>query len=135
LYLFGMKRKKPGPPKGRRHVDVKRSPFGQRLYSTRKARGLTQEQLAGKVGLSKRMITYYEGEPLDGPPLSTLTKIAEALSVTASYLLGESTLKKVQDDLTPTLRKHVQALQKLPTRDRNAILRMAELVSKSNGSS
>ena len=128
-----MKRRKPGPPKGRTHADVVRSPFGLRLYSTRKARGLTQEQLAERVGLSKRMVTYYEGQPLDGPPLSTLTKIAGALNVTASYLLGESTLKKVQDDLTPTLRKHVQALQNLPTRDRNAILRMAELAAKSNG--
>jgi transcriptional regulator with XRE-family HTH domain len=36
--------------------------FGKRLAKFRKAIGLTQQALGDKVGVSKRVIAYYEGE-------------------------------------------------------------------------
>jgi transcriptional regulator with XRE-family HTH domain len=38
------------------------SDFGKRLAYYRKARGLTQGELGEKVGVSYRVIAYYEGE-------------------------------------------------------------------------
>lgn len=127
------KRKRPGPPKGRRHADIPRSPFGERLYKARKARGLSQTALGERVGLSQRMLSHYEGDPPEGPPLSTLSKIASALNVTVSYLLGESTLKAIKDDISPQLRTHVKTLEELTPRDRKKVLEYADLLAKANG--
>lgn len=127
-----MKNKKKGPARGQKHTDVKRSVFGQRLFKTRKARGLSQSELGGKVGLSKRMISFYEGNT-QGPPAEAVLKIAKALNVTTSYLLGESPIKSIKDDMAPSLRKHVDTLQKLQKKDKKAVLRMVEALANQNG--
>jgi transcriptional regulator with XRE-family HTH domain len=126
-----MRKKKPGPPKGQKQTDVKRSPFGERLFRARKARGMSQEELGAKIGLSKRMVSRYEGT-FGGPPMETLLKFANALKVTNSYLLGESPLKTVKDDIKPELRKYVETLQRLSRSDRKSILRMIELADQDN---
>lgn len=37
--------------------------FGARLAELRKAAGFTQQQLADEVGVSRRMVAYYEARP------------------------------------------------------------------------
>jgi transcriptional regulator with XRE-family HTH domain len=128
-----MHKKKHGYPKGKKHSEIVRSPLGERLFKTRKARGLSQIELGSRVGLSQRMISHYEGDPPDGPPLSTLSKIAEVLNVTVSYLLGESTQKTIKDSVDPKLRNYVLMLQKLPPSDRKVALRNIETLAKDNG--
>jgi transcriptional regulator with XRE-family HTH domain len=113
-----MHKKKPGPPKGKKHSEVERSSFGERLFKTRKIRGLSQTELGERTDLSRRMVSHYEGNAPEGPPLMTLTKIADALNVTVSYLLGESTLKAIKDDVKPNLRKHINALQERRPRNK-----------------
>jgi transcriptional regulator with XRE-family HTH domain len=131
MYLLFMKKKKnPGPSKGRTHNEVKRSPFGERLFRTRKARGLSQTELGEMINLSKRMISHYEGDAPEGPPLTTLNRIAEALNVTVSYLLGESTLKTIKDDLKPAIQKHMKIVQELDTKDQKKVFEYIELLSK-----
>ena len=127
-----MKPRKPGPKRGTKHAQVKRSAFGQRMFATRKARGMTQQQLADKLGISKRMVAHYESNT-EGPSIERVTEIAEALNVTASYLLGESTLKAIRDDMPPQLRSHVRTIRELSPRDRKKVLEYAELLAKANG--
>jgi transcriptional regulator with XRE-family HTH domain len=126
-----MKRKKPGPAKGQKHTDIKRSPFGERLFRARKARGFSQQELGAKAFLSKRMVSRYEGD-FAGPPMDTLTRLAQALNVTVSYLLGESTLKVIKDDVKPNLRKHINTLQELPPKEQKTILNMIEIAAAKN---
>jgi len=57
-----------------------------RLRTLRQARGLTQEQLAAKAGLSREYLARLETAPQD-PTLTTLEKLAKALKVTAGDLL------------------------------------------------
>ena len=46
--------------------------FGKRLFALRKARGLTQVQLAEALGATQRVISYYETEAeLPQPPRSS----------------------------------------------------------------
>jgi transcriptional regulator with XRE-family HTH domain len=130
-FLNIMKRKKPGPPKGQKINDVERTPVGERLFKSRKARGLTQEQLGLKVGLSKRMIAHYESSPVT-PPVDVLTRLADALHVTASYLLGESVQKKIDSDIKPVYRKHLEILQTLPPRKQKDVLEMVEAWADKN---
>jgi transcriptional regulator with XRE-family HTH domain len=49
---------------------------------TRKARGLTHQKLADRLGTSRRMVAYYEG-PDRRPPAHVLDKLAPALKVSA----------------------------------------------------
>jgi transcriptional regulator with XRE-family HTH domain len=127
-----MKKKKPGPLKGKRHTDIKRSAFGERLYKTRKIRHLSQTELGERVGLSRRMISHYEGDAPEGPPITTLKKMAEALNVSVSYLLGESTLKTIKEDINPNLKKYFIAFQNLPRKERITIQNMIEIAVEKN---
>ena len=122
-----MKKKKPGPKRGTKHSDIKRSPFGQRLFDARKVRGITQQELADKLGITKRMVANYEGNS-EGPSVERLEDIAKALNVTVSYLLGESTLKTVKEDVSPNIRKHIEVLKELPQKDQKKVLEYAELL-------
>ncbi len=57
-----------------------------RLKQLRKQRGLTQAQLAKKMGLSHGYLARLEIGMHD-PPLSTLAKLAKALKVTVAELV------------------------------------------------
>jgi len=120
-----MNKKKPGPPKGQKLTKVKRTPIGMRLFTSRKARGLTQEQLGKMIGLSKRMVAHYESN-VKQPPVEVLTEFATALKVTVSYLLGESVQKKITEELKPIYRKHVETLQSLPPNKQKHAIEMVE---------
>ena len=63
--------------------------LGKQLQRLRTGRGLTQEQLAVNVGLSRTFITRLELGQHD-PTLSTLVRLAKALRVSVTDLLGES---------------------------------------------
>jgi transcriptional regulator with XRE-family HTH domain len=131
FYIYFMKRTKPGPKKGTKHSDVKRSAFGSRLFAARKVRGMTQQELADKMGVTKRMVANYESDS-EGPVVERLTAIAQALNVTVSYLLGESTLKIIEPEVPPSLRKHVEKLRKLPPKDQKAAIRMIDALAAQN---
>ncbi len=63
--------------------------FGKQLQRLRTSRGLTQEQLAVTAGLSRTFLTRLELGQHD-PSLSTLVRVAKALRVSVTELLGES---------------------------------------------
>jgi transcriptional regulator with XRE-family HTH domain len=93
---------------------------------------LSQEQFGKKVGISKRMIAHYESSRGD-PSIETLRLLASALSVSVSYLTGESAQKSIKDELSPKLRRHIHKFQKLPPKDQKAVMRMVDaLAAQSN---
>ena len=63
--------------------------FGQQLQRLRTRRGLTQEQLALKAGLVRVYVTKLEQGDHD-PTLTILVRLAKALRVSVTELLGES---------------------------------------------
>ena len=63
--------------------------FGQQLQRLRTRRGLTQEQLAVKAGLVRVYVTKLEQGEHD-PTLTILVRLAKALRVSVTELLGES---------------------------------------------
>ena len=100
--------------------------FGPRLTAIRKARGLTQVQLAAAAGTTQRAISYYETD--DGvPPASAVIALAKALKVSADELLGLK-LPKVErfEDGSETRRlwKRFQQVATLPERDQKAVIRL-----------
>ena len=63
--------------------------LGKQLQRLRTTRGLTQEQLAVNVGLSRTFVMRLELGQYD-PTLSTLVRLAKVLRVSVAELLGES---------------------------------------------
>jgi len=91
---------------------------------------MSQTELGKRVGISRRMVCHYEGNAPEGPPLTTLNKIADALNVTVSYLLGESTQKAIKDDVKPALQKHFRMIQEMPTKEQKKVLEYVEMLTK-----
>lgn len=60
-------------------------PFGKRLKEARIACGMTQEELAEKVGVTKGAIGNYETE-VSSPKEQILIKMMKVLGVDANYL-------------------------------------------------
>lgn len=62
--------------------------FGQRFQRLRKEAGLTQEEVAEKVGITPQGVSKWEND-LSSPDINILVKLAEILGVSVEELLGE----------------------------------------------
>ncbi len=59
--------------------------------------------------------------------VASLLKIAEALGVTASHLLGErKASQNINNNFKPSLKKRIEVLRNLSTTDQQAIFRMID---------
>ena len=63
--------------------------FGEKIKAFRMSRGLSQVDLAGKLGVTKQSVSNWENENIM-PSIDMLIKIAEFFSVTTDFLLGLS---------------------------------------------
>lgn len=61
--------------------------FGAKLKQLRLEEGLTQQQLADRIGVTKSVISYYELQERYPSP-EVLTKLASIFHVTTDSLLG-----------------------------------------------
>jgi transcriptional regulator with XRE-family HTH domain len=62
------------------------------MAQLRTAAGYSQRDLAAGIGISQRMIAYYEKQT-QHPPTHLLPALARALGVTADQLLGTEKVK------------------------------------------
>jgi len=62
-------------------------PFAKQLKRIRASKKLSQSDLANRIGLKPAAVSHFETGQRK-PPLDTLTKLADALSVSVDYLLG-----------------------------------------------
>ena len=68
--------------------DALRKDFGARIRIMRKSLGLTQADLAKKIGITKQAITTYETGRRE-PSFRNLIGLSRVLNVTIDWLLGE----------------------------------------------
>lgn len=61
--------------------------FGKILKKLRTEEGLTQQQLADRLGVTKSVVSYYELQERSPSP-EVLTKLASIFHVSTDYLLG-----------------------------------------------
>ena len=100
--------------------------FGERLQTIRKARGLTQVQLAEAAETTQRSVSYYETEA-GFPPAPAVIALARALRVTTDELLGLKPPKVARAKERPESRrqwKRFQMISTLPERDQKAVARL-----------
>lgn len=70
--------------------------LGQRIRDARKAKGLTQEQLAERLGIGTSNISYIETGKF-APSMENFEKLVEILGVESSELYTFTTLKTDQE--------------------------------------
>lgn len=78
--------------------------FGARLATLRKAAGYTQVELAAVLGISQRMVAYYEGTE-DHPLAKVLRHLSHALDISTDELLGVIEVKTSSSTPAPQQRK------------------------------
>ena len=72
--------------------------FGERLKTLRQSKGLTQQQLSEKLGLTKSVISAYETN-MRLPSYNVLKHIPAIFGVTTDYLLGMNRAKVIDASL------------------------------------
>jgi transcriptional regulator with XRE-family HTH domain len=110
----------------RRLEGTAQTDFGARLAELRQAAGYSQRELASELGISQRMVAYYEGET-DYPPAGILSDLARVLGVSVDQLLGtklvRSATKKPQDT---RLWRRFKQVEKLPAKERRQLLQLID---------
>lgn len=82
--------------------------FGKRLLDARKKKGMSQEELAEKLGTKGPAIGRYERDEMK-PSIEAAAKMADILEISLDYLVGNSDI-----ELDKATLKRVLELQKLP---------------------
>jgi transcriptional regulator with XRE-family HTH domain len=110
----------------RRLEGTAQTDFGARLAELRQAAGYSQRELASELGISQRMVAYYEGET-DYPPAGILSDLARVLGVSVDQILGtklvRSATKKPQDT---RLWRRFKQVEKLPAKERRQLLQLID---------
>jgi len=106
--------------------------IGKRLRELRVARGMTQAQLAEKVGLTQTLVSDYEIGRLR-MHAGLVVSLAKAIRVSADELLG---LKEAEQDSQMKDRRFLRRLPKidqLPKRDKQHLLGTIDAVLRGSG--
>jgi transcriptional regulator with XRE-family HTH domain len=118
--------------KHKRKLNIEDSTFGKRLARIRKSRSLTQKYLAKRIGISARMLAYYETES-NHIPAALLPSIVKILNISSDELLGIKSLKVKDPQESIRLLDKLKKIAALPRRQRSAVLEYAEaLLTKRN---
>lgn len=94
---------------------------GERIKELRTSLGLTQSDLAKKVGLTYIQIGRYETKKAQ-PSSDVLQKIAQALNTTNDFLMNGATHEMASSQLTDKeLLNQFKAVEQLSKEDKNVI--------------
>ena len=85
--------------------------FGKKLKKLRQNAGLTQQQLADKLWVTKTTVSYYELSDRNPSP-EILIKIAKAFHVSTDYLLGLED-KQQYLDVSDLSQENIELIQKM----------------------
>ena len=102
-----------------------RTPFGERLHAARSALGLSQAQVAEKLGITQTSYADWERHPVALRPdqVEQLTKI---LNVSAEQLYGSNTPKTRNGGPVGKSRRVFEEVSKLPRNRQQRILGVVE---------
>lgn len=105
--------------------------LGRKIAEIRKQRGYTQEILARAIGVTQRVITYYERES-DRIPAKKLAEIAKVLEVSTDELLDLTEEKRSRGAKKGGyLRRKLQIVENFNKKDQKTITSVIESLEKS----
>jgi transcriptional regulator with XRE-family HTH domain len=95
--------------------------FGQRLHVAREAAGLSQQQLADKLGMSQRAYSHWERRPVALRP-DQLQSLAAALNIPVETLLANGDNKRRGSGPVGKMRQLFESASKLPRNQQEKVL-------------
>lgn len=105
--------------------------IGQRIARLRKARGLTQSELAEQIGIIQSLVSDYELENLR-LSAEMAARFAQALAVSLDELVGLKPAKKKSakgenGELSLKLVRRLKGIEQLPPAQQKALLRTIDV--------
>lgn len=102
--------------------------FGERLTTLRKNVGLTQQELADEIGVSRRAIAHYETTDDVRIAVTLIPKLAKTLGIKVDTLIGLDKVKSGQNGAAHKNRlwRRLQKLQNLPSQKRRQVINLID---------
>ncbi len=101
--------------------------IGENISICRKNSGLTQQELAGKIGINQPVLASYE-TGRRSIPVSLLSPISEILEVTVEDILGTEAPKIKKAGPASKLEKQIEKVKKLPRSNQKFVSTFLEQV-------
>jgi transcriptional regulator with XRE-family HTH domain len=108
---------------GGRPTDKPRTALGERLQAARERAGISQKELAERLGTNQQRIAYWERSAIGFRDGDLLTKLTDILGVSADELFGVNAAKSKATAAKPNgrARQMFEAVSKLPRRQQEKI--------------
>ena len=106
--------------------------FGKRVAAARRKKGLTQRELAELLGVSLKMVDYYERRA-SNVTIDVVRKLAKVLGISADELVGISG-KRTKPGPKSKLRSQIEQIERLPKAKQQTISEILEMAVKSAAS-
>ncbi len=90
-----------------------RTPFGERIHAARESLGLSQTQVAEKLGITQMGYAFWERRPVALRP-EQIEKLAEVLNVTPDYIFGRDEGPVRSGGPVGKMRRLFEAASRLP---------------------
>lgn len=85
--------------------------IGQNIASIRKKKGMTQEELAEKMGVTSQAVSKWECD-ISYPDIATVSVLARVLSVSSSEIIdGVQKVPVIADDMPEVINRRVVLIQ------------------------
>jgi len=98
--------------------------LGKRIQKLRKENGLSQTDLAGKIGVSYAQLSRYEIKGAQ-PPAEVLNKMADALGTSVDFLINGNSSEKAQSTLKDVeLLKQFREIDQMPENEKSTIIKV-----------
>jgi transcriptional regulator with XRE-family HTH domain len=106
--------------------------LGERVAQLRKARNITQVQLAESLGVSQQTIQAYE-VGRRRVPVSTLRMLAKTLGVSLDELMAEGAHAPRKRGPVPQIQQHMERISQLPKPKQRAVMDVIEAMLAQQG--
>ncbi|MCC6373083.1 MAG: helix-turn-helix transcriptional regulator [Bacteroidia bacterium] len=102
----------------------KKGLLGKRIIELRKAKNMSQSDLAKRVNLSYAQIGRYETKGVQ-PPAEILKKMADALDTTVDFIINGATDEKAKASLKDAeLIRYFKDMELLPDSEKNTLVKL-----------
>ena len=105
--------------------------LGERLKEAREKKGMTQMQVAKKLGITNGAISCYERKYRD-PDTETLRKLADLYEVNVDWLTGGKEVKKDNDgeEISEWRKKAIEEIYKMSDEEVNYFYDLMKRIKK-----
>jgi transcriptional regulator with XRE-family HTH domain len=98
--------------------------MADRIQLLRKQAGLTQVELAGKIGVSKSQFIRYESKNVQ-PPANIINKLADVLGTSVDYLISGDKTEKAKASLKNSeLLQRFKEIDTLPEQEQAILIKV-----------